>query len=140
MGTYELRDNPADDITTDLGLLRGIKLVLRLRVSGLLWSGTPCSSWTFLNRGTSKRCHGAPLGDVGCPSVASSNLVVTRMALLCMLAAARSVTWTMEQPGSSLMPEHPRLRHLRELGRQLLETMLQWHIAANVSCYTVSKS
>ena len=116
VATYELRDNSANDITSDIGLLLGVKLALRLKVSGLLWSGTPCSSWTFLNRGTSKRSHCAPLGDVGCSSVASSNLIVTRMALLCMLAVARSATWAMEQPGSSLMPQHPRLRRLQELG------------------------
>ena len=122
--TFERDTNPEDDILTTLGWLKAVKLVLRLKVGGLLWSGTPCSSWVFVNRGTSRRCADRPMGDASVPSVSTSNQIVARVCTLLLLAFARGAAWAMEQPGSSLMPQHRRLQQLRELGCLLAQALL----------------
>jgi hypothetical protein len=90
--------------------------VMRLKIGGLLWGGVPCSSWVFLNRGTSGRSRDKPLGNDWQASVRSSNLIVTRFVLLCLLAVARGAVWLAEQPMSSLMLHHPRLQEVQRLG------------------------
>lgn len=109
--------------------------VMRLKVGGLLWGGVPCSSWVFLNRHTSKRSREAPLGDEGQPSVRRANLLVTRWTLLVLLAVSRGCLWLAEQPMSSLMPEHPRLKQVCELGQTpSLHTHLQHNMTETNTC------
>lgn len=56
------------------GFLRGLQLCLRLLPDGLMHGGPPCSSWVWLNRGTSSRSAGDPSGAVGIePSVDIAN-------------------------------------------------------------------
>lgn len=112
---FDLVNTKADDILAVAGFLRALRLVLRLRVGGLLWAGTPCSSWVYMNRGTSCRTASEPLGNQSQPSVRRSNIMVARVALLFMVAAARHAAWACEQPMSSLMDKHPRLQQLRSL-------------------------
>ena len=104
-------------MTGTTGFLRAVGLVLRLRVGGLVWGGTPCSSWVFMNRGTSKRTASNPLGDCSEPSVRLGNLLTTRFVLLVLLGVARGAMWCCEQPMSSLMPRHPRMQQLWRLGQ-----------------------
>lgn len=46
--------------------------------------GPPCSSWVWLNRGTSGRCLEAVMGDPEQPSVVQSNMILdfTPVAML----------------------------------------------------------
>jgi hypothetical protein len=106
---------PEHDLTTPIGIVRAIQLVLRLKIAGLLWNGMPCSTFIFLNRGTSKRSRQCPLGSEQVPSVATANLLASRVAILIMLAAARSAVWITEQPASSVLEHHPRLAQIRAL-------------------------
>lgn len=54
--TYDVSDDPdLEDMTSVIGMISAILLVLRLKIHGLLWAGIPCSSFTWLNRGTSGR-------------------------------------------------------------------------------------
>jgi hypothetical protein len=99
------------------GLLHAIKGVLRLRQRGLLWGGVPCSSFVWINRGTSRRSRANPLGDVSVASVSTSNTIVSRFALLVLLGVSRGATWLVEQPSSSLLPWHPRIADITLLGR-----------------------
>ena len=41
--------------------------------------------------------------------------LATRTLLLCVLASMRSVHWYVEQPSSSLFPNLPYLRYIREM-------------------------
>ena len=109
--------------------------VMRLKVGGLLWGGVPCSSWVFLNRHTSKRSREAPLGDEEQPSVRRANLLVTRWTLLVLLAVSRGCVWLAEQPMSSLMPEHPRLKQVCELGQTPNLPTHSWHNKTQTSKY-----
>lgn len=56
------------------GLLTAVQQILRVREDGLIHGGPPCSSFTWLNRGTSKRCTEQPSGDVSQPSVRQANM------------------------------------------------------------------
>lgn len=60
-------------------------------------------------------CEANPLGDVTKDSVIRGNLCVARFVLLVLVAYARGCIWAVEQPGSSLMPNHPRMQHLLHL-------------------------
>jgi len=54
--TFEISDDPdLEDMATIIGMISAILMVLRLKMHGLLWAGIPCSSFTWLNRGTSGR-------------------------------------------------------------------------------------
>jgi hypothetical protein len=108
------------DLLTTTGLMHAIRAVLRLRVNSLLFLGIPCSSWVWMNRGTSKRSKSNPLGDSSVPSVDTTNRLTSRCVLLIMTAIARGATWLLEQPASSLLPHHPRVEQLRQLGRGLV--------------------
>ena len=111
----KVNTNKADDMATIAGWLRALMFILRLKVGALLWCGTPCSSWTFLNRGTSGRNAERPMGNTVVESVKHANTIVSKTVLLIMVAACRHATWTTEQPMSSLMPRHLRMQHLRRL-------------------------
>ena len=132
---YEIKDSAANNILSTAGFFRAVRLILRLRHGGLVWSGTPCSSWTFMNRGTSRRSAARPLGDEGQPTVTMANVIVARVTLLLMLAIARGASWSVEQPMSSLMELHPRLVQLRGLCA-CLTIKACWHIV--FLCFVVN--
>ena len=101
------------------GFLHAVKGVLRLRRNSLLWGGLPCSTWVWINRGTSQRSRSNPLGNRSIPSVASANELVSRFSLLVLLAVARGAAWLVEQPSTSLLPLHPRIANVLQLGPEL---------------------
>ena len=49
--------------------------VLRLAEGALLHAGPPCSSYVWVNRGTSARTTECPLGNLEEPSVKKSNTI-----------------------------------------------------------------
>ena len=112
---FEVLSNPDDDLSTTAGFLRGIRLILRLRINGSVWSGQPCSSWVFLSRSVSQRTATSPSGDDYNPWVRTHNVLASRCALLFLLAMARSATWCCEQPASSLLDRYHRMRQIRHL-------------------------
>lgn len=114
---YDIVDDPVKcDLNGTHGFLHAVRQVLRLRRNGLLFGGCPCSTWVWCNRGTSMRSRQAPLGNGELSSVASANTLVSRFALLVLLAVARGAFWLVEQPGSSLMEWHPRIAAVRAMG------------------------
>ena len=56
------------------GFLRLVQGCLRVVEDGAMHGGPPCSSWVWLNRGTSGRCLDAVMGDPQQPSVQQGNL------------------------------------------------------------------
>jgi hypothetical protein len=135
VASYEIDKDPVMcDLTTDIGMLHAVGLVLRLKVGGLLWGGVPCSSWVWVNRATSRRTQNCPLGNPKEPSVRRANLLVVRWTLLVLLAVSRGCLWLCEQPMSSLMPEHPRLRRVQELCPEPKFSSLLKHSVALPAC------
>lgn len=101
---YDRKHGEGEDILTEIGWRRAIDLTLRLKPSGSLWCAPWCGPWTFINRSGTRRTTSNPAGDPsGCPRVASSNAMVTRVGLLIILAHIRGCHTWLEQPPSSLM-------------------------------------
>ena len=94
------------------GLRLAVQLVRRLRKGGTVMMAPVCSTWTFMNRSTSKRTKVDPTGDTSLPSVRTGNLLFSRVVLLAMLVLWREGTYIIENPMSSLLPYHPRFAQL----------------------------
>lgn len=62
--------------------MRALQLVLRLREGALLHAGPPCSSWVFLNAGTSRRNSANPAGDSSVPSVRAANARLDELSVM----------------------------------------------------------
>ena len=78
-----------------------------------MWLAPPCSSWVFLSRHTTRRSKNMPLGRSPRPSrVVANNRLVSRMCHLLEFFFGRGIYYIIEQPRSSLMFEHPRLKKL----------------------------
>ena len=63
-----------------------------------------------LGRAITKRSSLNPLGNTNLAAVAHANCMVSRTAAVMLLAAARGIDSMLEQPRTSLMADHPRLR------------------------------
>ena len=89
------------------GMIYAIKQTMRLRESGLLWGGVPCSLLVWLSLGSSLRHIYFPMGDPESECVRLSNLCLSRFGLLVLIAIARTCYWGAEQPSSSLLKDIP---------------------------------
>ncbi|CAK9030398.1 Uncharacterized protein SCF082_LOCUS19198 [Durusdinium trenchii] len=69
-----------------------------------------CSSFVSISRGSTGRSYLNPLGFPDCDATKIGNLLASRLALLLYLIASRGGVWVVEQPSSSLLFRHPRLR------------------------------
>ena len=58
------------------GFIRAVQCVLRCMEDALVHGGPPCSSWIFMNRGTSCRAREYPRGDSDEPSVRTANTLL----------------------------------------------------------------
>ena len=116
LGLDCLTVHASDDINTTPGFIRALTYILALDTGGLLWAAPPCSTWVFLNKGTSGRTRTDPLGKVQHRSVSKANEQVARVVLLILVAVLISnAYWMTEQPGNSLLECHPRWALLQDL-------------------------
>ena len=114
------QDNIDQDFTTARGFITALQWWRRLRRrSGMTWYGTVCSSFIFLNRGTSRRTRAEPRGTRWVGSVEAGNIMVTRTALLICLSFAKRLAFVLEQPSNSVMAWHPSLVWVRQQLRPL---------------------
>ena len=67
------------------------------------------------SRGSTGRRKDNPLGWEHYDSVKKANIMVGRVCILLMLAAAKSIFWILEQPINSLMEHHPVFQALMKL-------------------------
>ena len=104
-----------EDLTTVKGFMTAVALVLSVSCRGLVHVGHPCASFVWISRSRTKRSRRAPLGDLRNPSVKTANLLSARTVLLLALCVVRRVFWTLEQPGSSLLPYVPSLERFMKL-------------------------
>ena len=75
------------------------------------------------------------MGFDGRDRIAMSNLMTSRVVLLMLLCAVRSVTFIVEQPSSSLMPRHSRWRDVLDAGLLRMYTC-NFHMGA---CTNIQK-
>ena len=93
------------------GFLHALTLAMSLRDGGQSTNAPVCSSWTWINRSTSQRSVGKPLGAASeRQSVAEGNEMVARLMLYVFCLAARGAWWVVEQPAQSLLEKHPRVQ------------------------------
>ncbi len=111
---YDIKHGPDENICDHGGFLKALWLVLRLNPGSLAWFGTVCSTWVFMSRWTTGRSAYKPLGD-NTACVQEANMMVSQAVLLKHLAQCRGVCWLLEQPASSLMGLHPRLKEMQGL-------------------------
>ena len=110
----------SQDILTPAGFCTALLFCRQLLPgSALAHWGPMCSSWVYLSRGSSGRRVYNVLGirPDGSTSraVREGNLTVSRLVLLLMVCSALDVIWIVEQPQSSLLFLHKRMRQLCEL-------------------------
>ena len=110
---FELKLDPlGQNMLTTLGFANAVTLCLTLKPGSGSLLAPVCSSWTFMNRGTSKRSIAVPYGASGVESVKQGNVMVARCVLLLILLAGRGCWWVLGQPRRSLLQEHPAFQHL----------------------------
>ena len=73
---------------------------------------TVCSSWVYSSRGSCGRSRLITLGDGRVEAVKAGNLQVARMAMVMQLLWSAGIPWLLEQPASSVMSVHPKMRIL----------------------------
>jgi hypothetical protein len=111
VATFEIIDDPSEDILSSVGFIKAVRLMLQVRGRGILHFATVCSSWVMINRSTSGRSPYWPLGDTSHQYVRDANTMVSRTVLLALFGLALGFDWALEQPSSSLMFFHPRPGH-----------------------------
>ncbi len=116
---YEVKkDGLLMDFMTDEGIFHAIALARRLKpVTGLQTFATVCSTWVWISRSSTRRSRQNVLGNQWIDNVAKANAMVSRMCLLICFLSARFISWILEQPASSLMVHHPRMRQIKEFSK-----------------------
>ena len=114
---YDIGDHSTyENLNGAHGLLCAIQLMRLLRTHGGLHWATVCSSWVWICRKTSKRSLAFPLGiPPQCKSVLAGNMMVSNMAVLTLWALSKKCSWVLEQPATSLMFQHPRLKQAKAI-------------------------
>ena len=101
----QLKDpnNPIFNIANMVGFLAALKMVMWLRVGGLLAMGPDCSSFVFAPSSLAKRKRGSWTGDTNHQFVKDGNLMASMAAFFMCLAVARGVEAFIENPAGSMM-------------------------------------
>ena len=111
--SFDVRDEPVfQNMLTSEGFVLAMLLVLRLVPGAGMLAAPVCSTWVWLNRGTSLRSSGRRLGDTLRQQVRDANCMVARVVLLAILTTCRGLVWIIEQPANSLLEKHPRFQLL----------------------------
>ncbi|CAE7379659.1 RHM1, partial [Symbiodinium pilosum] len=92
-----------------------------MKPGSLATIGLPCSSFVFLNSGTSKRTPAAPLGREELGYIRRANSIAARVCLLILLLTARKCYWLVEQPSSSMFEEIPYFQHVMMIIRKFMK-------------------
>lgn len=78
----------------------------------MVWMGVLCSTWVAISAPTTMRNILRPLGREDLRCVAEGNIMACKTALICLLVVALGGDFCVEQPGSSLLWQHPRLQYI----------------------------
>ena len=106
---YDYAKDETHNMLSAEGFIVAMELARSLQDGGLQHWATVCSSWVWLAWDKCGRSIARPMGR-SVPSTIRGNTMVSRMALLAMYGLCRRVAFVLEQPSSSLMFKHSRLR------------------------------
>ena len=128
--TFEKKDHSSDqcDLLSVIGYLHALNCATALVDGSVSMNAPVCSSWGWVNRGTSCRTGGDPLGGL-CRGVREANCMVSRLVLLLFIYEARGAWWLLEQPVGSLMIHHPRLQEFLQRGFSV------WRTTVRMGCF-----
>jgi hypothetical protein len=102
------------NILTASGLLFLIQNLLTVMSGGCVWFGIPCSTWVWIARGHTHRTKANVNGNTQRQDVCQANHMVGIIAMLLDLLVLRGVFYIIEQPSTSLVWFHKKLRdHFR---------------------------
>lgn len=111
-------------------MIYAMSLLFDAKAGATVHFATVCSSWVIINRGTSRRSVANPLGRQELPYIQRANIMASRSALLALLCMCLGLDWIIEQPASSLLFEHPRLRQIFDLassgGTRVVQRASTW--------------
>ena len=121
------------------GFLAATRAILKLKENALVTIGLPCSSYVFLNAGTSQRSADNPFGETSLEYIQAANKhpgniktlspssrikchsgqavfrelrLTARVCLLILLMVVRGTYFFVEQPSSSLLEQVPYFKHM----------------------------
>ncbi|CAK0863566.1 unnamed protein product [Prorocentrum cordatum] len=97
VASFEIDDNPMHDFIGPRGFMMILLLCLQISAGGGFLAAPVCSTWIWLNRGTSQRSPGLPLGIANVPTVVQANEQVSNLTLVCFLLSALGIFWCVEQ-------------------------------------------
>lgn len=100
------------DMNSSMGLATAVDCLCRVHKQGLVWAAPPCSSWVFLSVGTTGRSKERPLGREENEKVRWNNVLVHKLACLLEIATAFGIFFIIEQPTSSTLWQHPRVKEM----------------------------
>ncbi|CAJ1404491.1 unnamed protein product [Effrenium voratum] len=101
------------DLLSDAGFALALVTVLKSKPDECLCViGLDCSSFVTINAGTHCRTPITPLGDESVAHVRRGNRLASRCCLLILVMTSMNLAWLIEQPRSSMLPWHPRIRWL----------------------------
>lgn len=111
---YDKNYDEAMDLNTTIGMATALKFLCGLHKLGLVWAAPPCSSWVFLSVGTTCRSKSNPMGKTSNEKVHWNNILVHKLACLLEIATAFGCYFIVEQPTSSTLWQHPRVKTMFE--------------------------
>ena len=104
-------DDDLHNFMSPCGWINALQLCRRLMAGGLASFATVCSTWIWCSRGSTHRSPQNPLApEPRSAGVAEANAMVSRMVLLWYMIVASDSVFILEQPSSSLMALHPRIK------------------------------
>jgi len=116
--SYEILKCETWNMVSPIGFAHALTLLHRLRPGSLVHLAPVCSSWTWMNRGTSKRSKERPLGDESLAYIQDANRMVSRCIMIAAICICLGHVFILEQPANSLMEHHPKFRWLLDLARR----------------------
>lgn len=121
------KDSVYMDICSPRGMVTATALMRRLKIAGLGWLATVCSSFVWISRASTKRTVASPRGSPSSASAIMGNRMCARSALLFLFCTAKQGWAVIEQPISSVLASHPAARFLQDLADAF--SWCGWHVA-----------
>ena len=100
-----------------VGLLLVIQYMLRVRPGGEVQAGIPCNGHIWLTRSETGKSREFPHGHYLTKTCCDANCIAARACAALFIAVARGVYYTIEQPGSSVMPFLSYMRVLLKVSK-----------------------
>ena len=100
---FDFRNEGTQSITVKAGLHQAVRLVMRVRESGLVTLAPECKTFGFACSSITKRNKTRKAGDVKKPAVANGNQIARTAFWLFILAICRGVHACLENPSGSML-------------------------------------